>query len=101
MSILKVAKVSEIPRGAMKQVRTAGKILCVANVDGQFFAIGDTCTHEECSLSTGYLDGNAVICSCHGGMFDVTTGEVMSPPPPAPEPTYKVIVQGEDIYIEV
>lgn len=96
----KVATKSEIPAGAMKQVTVAGKIVLLANVGDSFFAIGDTCTHEHCSLSTGILDGSVVFCACHGGQFDVTTGVVVSPPPTEPEPTYKVLIEGEDIFVE-
>lgn len=97
----KVAKVSEITPGNMKQVRVGGIPILIANVDGEFFAMNDTCTHAQCSLSTGFLDGSAVYCPCHGGQYDVTTGEVLAPPPPSPEPTYPVVVEGDDIYIEV
>ena len=97
----KVATVNEVPAGKMKQVRVVGQAVLLANVDGEFFAIGDTCTHASCRLSTGFLDGNAVFCPCHGSQFDVTSGEVLGPPAPAPEPTYKVVIQGGDVYIEV
>lgn len=97
----KVAKVGEISSGSMKQVRALGKPILLANIDGEFLAIGDTCTHEECSLSTGFIDGSTVYCPCHASQFDLTTGEVLSPPAPSPEPTYKVVIQGDDVCIEL
>jgi nitrite reductase/ring-hydroxylating ferredoxin subunit len=97
----KVASINEISTGSMKQVSVNGQPILVANIDGEFFAIADTCTHEHCSLSTGLLDGNVVYCPCHGGQFDVTTGSVVASPPEIPEPSYKVSLQGTDIYIEV
>ena len=57
----------------------AGKI-AVANVDGEYFAFDDTCTHQGCSLSTGTLDGMNVTCPCHGSTFNVTNGEVVNGP---------------------
>ena len=98
---VKVATVHEVKEGAMKQVRANGKVICLARMDGEFFAIGDTCSHQNCSLSTGFLDSGVVVCSCHGGTFDVTTGQNLSLPAPAPVPSYKVKVEGEDILIEV
>lgn len=102
MPFVKVAKTTEIEKGTMKTVRANGKAIAVANVDGEFFAIADTCTHEECSLgSEGFLDGNVVICGCHGSGFDVTTGRVQSLPAPRDVISYKVKVDGEDILIEL
>lgn len=97
----KVATVSEVSSGSMKQVQVQGATILLANVDGDFFAMGDICTHEHCELSSGILDGSSVYCPCHGGQYDVTTGEVLAPPPPAPEPTYKVKVEGSDVFVEV
>lgn len=97
----KVASVSDISIGTMKQVGVMGKSILIANVDGQFFAIGDNCTHEDCSLSTGFLDGSAVYCPCHGSQLDVTTGDVLSPPASIPESSFKTKVEGTDIYINI
>ena len=97
----KVAKTADITDGNLKQVRVNGKTICIANMGGEFFAIGDTCSHQHCSLSTGYLDGSVLICACHGGTFDVTDGKNLSLPAPAPVPSYKVKVEGADILIEI
>jgi nitrite reductase/ring-hydroxylating ferredoxin subunit len=52
-----VAKIQDIPSGSMKTLSVKGKKIAVANVEGEFFAIDDTCSHEECSLGTeGFLD---------------------------------------------
>ena len=102
MTLIKAAKTADIENGTMKTVRVNGKAIVVANVDGEFFAIDDTCSHEECSLGTeGFLDGSSVICGCHGSSFDVTTGKVLSLPAPTDVASYKVKVEGEDIYIEM
>lgn len=95
----KIATTNEIPPGTMKQIMVSGKSICLANVAGEFFAVSDTCTHEQCSLSTGYLDSNVIICACHGAQFDAASGEVLSPPAPSPVQTYQVVVKGTDIYI--
>ena len=96
----KVAQASEIPAGSMKTIIERGKKIAIANVDGEFFAIDDTCSHEQCSLgSEGFLDGNILTCGCHGGQFDVMTGKVMSLPAPTDINSYKVKVEGEDIFV--
>ncbi len=97
----KVATKNEILEGSMKQIKVVGKQILLANVGGEIFAINDICTHEECSLSTGYLDGSTVYCPCHGSQFDVTTGAVTSPPASFAEPIYPVKIEGEDVFIEI
>lgn len=99
---MKVATVAEIPVGRMKTVMVGGKRVAVANVDGEFFAIDDVCSHEECSLgSEGYLDGNVVICGCHGSNFDVTTGKVLSLPAPTDVTSYQTKVENGNIFVKL
>ncbi len=99
---IKVATVADIPNGSMKTVRAQGKPIAIANVDGQFFAVGDTCTHEQCSLGTeGFLDGNIITCGCHGAQYDATSGKVLALPAPHDVASYRVKVEGADIFIQV
>ena len=94
--------VSDIAPGTMKTVMVLGKPVALANVDGEFFAIGDTCTHEHCSLGTdGVLDGNVVMCGCHGGQFDVTNGKVMALPPVTDADSYTVKVENGQIFVRL
>ena len=65
------------------------------------YAFDDTCTHEECSLATGYLTGTTIACECHGAEFDVRTGAVLAPPAPAPVRVYRTRVEGGAVQVEV
>jgi nitrite reductase/ring-hydroxylating ferredoxin subunit len=97
-----VCNVSDLPPGSMRTFGVAGKKIALANVDGEFFAVDDNCSHEQCSLGTdGALDGNVIVCGCHGGMFDVTTGAVMAPPPPSPVRSYPVSITDGKVFIAV
>ncbi len=99
---IRAASIKEIPSGSMKTIQLRGINIAVANVDGEFFAISDTCSHEECSLGgEGFLDGNVVICGCHGAQFDITNGHVLSLPATQPVTSYTVKIQETDIYIEI
>ncbi len=99
---VKIVAVSDIAPGSMKTVIAAGKRIAVANVGGQFFAIDDTCSHEQCSLGTeGFLDSNVVICGCHGANFDVATGKVLSLPAPTDVASYQVKVEKGEIFVKV
>ena len=100
--ITKAAAVHEIPSGTKKTVMVQGKRIAIANVDGEFFAIDDTCTHQQCSLGTsGFLDGSAIICSCHGAQFDVMTGAALSLPATVDLKTYETSVEGDTILVNV
>lgn len=95
----KVAEVGEIPVGSMKTVMVGGKKIALANIDGEFFAIDDACTHAGCSLGSSPLDGSVVHCSCHGAQFDVMTGKVLSLPAMTDVTRYAVKVENGEVYI--
>ena len=57
---------AEIDATGLAAVDTDAGAIAVANVDGEYFAFNDTCTHQGCSLSGGTLDGTSVTCPCHG-----------------------------------
>ncbi len=98
----KVANVSEIPNDSMKTVTVSGKPIALCNIDGEYFAVDDTCTHEECSLGTeGFLDNSGIICGCHGSLFDAKTGQAKTLPATTDLKTYKTKVEGKNIFIEV
>ena len=97
-----VAKVSEVEPGSLKQVELDGDTqVCLANVDGTFYAINGECSHEGGPLGGGVLDGTFVSCPWHMGEFDVTTGEVTGPPPDEPVAKYEVRIQGDDVQLAV
>ncbi len=97
-----LAKVSDVPPGQLKHIELeSGTQVCLANVDGTFYAIGGECTHMGGPLGEGELEGTTVTCPWHSGEFDVTSGAVLGPPPEGPEPGYEVRVQGEDVQVAV
>ena len=96
-----VLKTTDVPEGTITAVDVRGTRVAVANVGGAYYAFDDTCTHEACSLTTGYLDGTTIACECHGAEFDITTGAVLAPPAPAPIRVYPTTVSGNEIQIEI
>ena len=97
---LKVADTKDIPPSKMKEVQVDGENICVANVEGKYYAIGSICTHEGGPLADGTLEGYEVECPWHQSKFDVRTGEVTSPPASEPEPSYEIKVDGNKILIK-
>ncbi len=99
---IKAVTVSDIPPGSIKTVVLSGRKLSIANVDGEFFAIDDACSHAQCSLGTeGFIDGTVVTCGCHGATFDVTSGKVMSLPATTGIATYQTKVEGNNVFVKI
>ena len=98
---VKAAKKVDIPEGQGKTIYVSGKQVAVFNVDGAYYAIGDSCTHQGAPLSGGRVAGKAVTCSWHGAKFDITTGEALSRVAFTPVRCYNVRVAEQDIEIEV
>ncbi len=64
-------------------------VLLVKDGD-RIFAIHDRCSHRGCSLSQGELDGEEIVCGCHGSRFDLKDGSVKHGPATAPQPFFQV-----------
>jgi 3-phenylpropionate/trans-cinnamate dioxygenase ferredoxin subunit len=71
------------------------------NVDGEFYATDDTCTHEKYSLADGYLDGCQAECALHWAKFDVRTGEALSLPATEALRTYPVMVEDDSVFVDL
>lgn len=97
---VKVAETKDFQASPMRAVEIEGEKVCLFNVKGKYYAIGNICTHEGGPLADGTLDSSEVECPWHGSKFDVRTGEVMGPPASEPEPTFEVKVDGINILIK-
>lgn len=95
----KIAETSELSPGEMKSVPLGQGEVLLANVDGNFYAISDTCTHMGGTLSDGDLDGEQVQCPLHGAIFNVITGEVHNPPARVGVQAHEVRISGNDILV--
>ena len=89
-----VGAAGDEPEGTLRRVEVADTAVCLARSREGWLAFDDTCTHEECSLAGGELDGEVVICPCHGSEFDVRTGDVVTPPALDPLPIYEAREDG-------
>jgi nitrite reductase/ring-hydroxylating ferredoxin subunit len=97
-----VGKVSDIAPGKMQKVTVDGKDILVANIDGSYYAVNDTCTHAGASLSEGSLNGSIVTCGWHGAKFDCKAGKLSEFPVKIKDlNSYKVIIESENIFVEV
>lgn len=98
---IRLCSTNDVDWDSAIRVEEGDLVLAVFNVNGTFYVTDDLCTHGPGSLSEGYLDGHTIECDFHNGAFDVRTGEVVTPPCMVPVKTYKVLVEGEQVLIEV
>ena len=99
---IQVAKVDDVPPGSATVVDVKGVEVALINSGGQYYAIGNECTHAAGSLGEGDLvEENQIECPLHGSVFDVTTGEVVNGPADEPVPTYEVKVDNGVISVAV
>jgi len=75
-----VAKIEDLPSGERRIVDVDDVQVVVFNLDGEFYAIEDVCTHDYAPLDDAKLDGDEIICPRHGARFCIRTGEVKAPP---------------------
>ncbi len=78
-----------------------GKQIAVFNVDGDYYAIDDACSHRSGPISKGMCEEAIVSCPWHGVRFDVRTGEPLGPLPVHGVTAYSVVVEGDELKIEV
>jgi len=97
----KAARIEDVPAGQRKMVKVGGKRIALFNIDGNYYAIDDTCTHKGGPLSEGQVAGTTVTCPWHHSSFDLRTGDAMTPPAEVGVSTYNVRVVGDDIEIEI
>ncbi|MDQ3836299.1 MAG: non-heme iron oxygenase ferredoxin subunit [Thermoproteota archaeon] len=90
---VKAVDVKDIKPSQMKEVEVNGEKVCLANVEGKYYAIGNVCTHLGGPLARGKLEGYEVQCPWHGSRFDIRNGIVARPPAMRSEPTYEIKIE--------
>lgn len=88
-----VAMINDFPAKSWRVVNLKDVSILIFNLDGEFYAIENLCTHDGGTLSEGWLQGDEIVCPRHGAHFCVRTGAVMSPPAYEDVPTFPVRVQ--------
>ena len=99
---IRVCQTSDVAENDMRAFEVDGQPVLIANIGGEYYAIGDTCSHAEASLSEGLLNGEelTVECPLHGAIFDLKTGEALEFPADEPVAAYKVVIDGDDVFLE-
>ena len=96
---VKVAEVSRIPPGRGRRVEARGLAIALFNLDGQFYALEDTCPRDEGSLSQGDLFGDLVQCPVEACKYELATGNCITFD--AHVQAFEVKVEGSDVKVKL
>src|SRR5262245_27031056 len=99
---VKVATTSDVSSGCGIAVEVNGRAIALFNVNGEYYAVDNTCGHRGGPLAEGFIDsGNLTVqCPWHGWIYSLASGE--SPiVTGAKVQKYEVRVQDEEIQVAV
>ncbi len=96
-----VGPADDIDEGGVMAYEAEGRQVAVARADGALYAFSDICTHRNCTLSTGELDGTEIECECHGSVFDIATGVVVNGPATDPIETFDVREEDGNVQVNL
>ncbi|MFT2816297.1 non-heme iron oxygenase ferredoxin subunit [Leifsonia sp. A12D58] len=101
MASVKICALEDLtPNEAVKVEIDGLSIAVVRDSAGDVFAIGDTCTHGDISLSEGFVEDDTLECWAHGSKFALRTGKPITLPAYEPVPVYEVSLVDGDVYID-
>jgi nitrite reductase/ring-hydroxylating ferredoxin subunit len=93
-----VARTSDLAPGEVMYVEVGSDPVALINLDGEFYALNDMCTHQDASLSDGEVQGDEIECPMHGGAFEIRTGLPANFPVVVPVETYAIKVEGDVVF---
>lgn len=94
-----VGSVEEVKDGQRLFIEIDGRPIVILNIEGEYFAIADVCSHDDGPVGEGVIEGYDIICPRHGARFDIRTGKVIALPAFVDIPAYPVRVNGDQIEI--
>jgi nitrite reductase/ring-hydroxylating ferredoxin subunit/uncharacterized membrane protein len=94
-----VGPAAEFVEGKMTCVKAGNLAVLVTRLNGDLFAIANTCSHAGGPLNEGALEGDSVICPWHGSRFSVRDGRVTGGPATFHQP--ELLVREHDGMVEV
>ena len=99
----RLCAVGDVEPGSARRFDVDGHRIALVRIGGDFYAIGDRCSHADFSLAEGEVlaDDREIECWKHGSTFSLTTGEPQSLPAVKAVPVYGVRVEGDEVYLEL
>ena len=103
MASVTVGPLAELAPGTAKRVEGEGHPVALVRIDDDVYAIGDTCSHANVSLSEGEVlaDEREIECWKHGSTFSLVTGEPQTLPATQPVPVYEARVEDGQIVVVI
>ncbi len=101
MSLIPVCRVDALAEGEAVKVGADAKAVAVFNINGEFFALDDLCSHGNASMSEGYIeDDGTVECPLHSAKFCLKTGKALCLPATDPLKTYPVRIVDDMVFVD-
>ena len=94
-----VARTDELGPGEVMYVEVGNDPVALINLEGDFYALHDMCTHQDASLSDGEVTGDEIECPMHGGAFEIRTGMPANFPVVVPVETFAVKTEGGKVLV--
>ena len=98
---LDVCAIDDLPLGERLFIQLGEVPVVIMNVNGEYYAIEDVCTHDDGPLGEGEIEDDEIICPRHGARFNLRTGEVLTLPAVIGVNTYPIKIEGDRILIGV
>lgn len=98
---VKVAKISDVPAGTARSFIVENEVVAVFNINNNYYALKDQCSHMDLPISDGIVQDGIVTCVYHGAEFDLETGEALCAPAYEPVESFQVKVVDNEIFVSV
>lgn len=100
-TLTKIGTRADLPScNKVKEVMILGRMLCIANVNGEFYATDNQCLHWGGPLGQGKIEDGKIVCPWHGWQFDPKTG-VGPPKASGMLRTHRIVLQGDEVFVEL
>ncbi len=101
LEYIPVGTVEELKEGERLFIEIDGIPIVILNINSEYYAIGDVCSHDNGPVGEGNIEGFEIICPRHGARFDIRTGKVIALPAFVDIPAYPVRIIGDQVEIGV
>ena len=100
MNWTRIASTADLKDDEGLGVAVGEKRIALFRDSGEVFATDDVCTHAFALLSEGFLEDGCIECPLHQARFDIRSGAAIDPPAEVPVATYRVKVEGGEVFVE-
>ena len=99
----RVCAVADVPDGGARAFTVGRDKVCVVRISDDWYAVGDTCTHQKISLAEGDVHPETLEIECwkHGSCFSLIDGTPNTLPATQPVPVYEVRIDGNDVLVVI